>query len=255
MDSEAPSVTFEINQEYSMPTNVFNDWFDLNKKTGVIRTRYTGGSDESNHIIDYESYNEVLLGIDILDSKTFEKVESIVLKIEINNLNDNVPEFSLHYDYEPEIFEDNKETIAEKVFITKFLAFDLDEIKTEISELSYLIKSVKPNFLKKSDFLIEKLTNSDAYALYKAPGVNLDRDDKNIRDLIKVSIEVNDNKPVPLTTEKEIVIHLLDINDNPPQITNDEELTEIKLYEDHDLGTPIKRIKVKPFIKALNRDF
>ena len=66
---------------------------------------------------------------------------------------------------------------------------------------------------------------------------------------------MNDNKPVLLTTEKEIVIHLLDINDNPPQITNDEELTEIKLYEDHDLGTPIKRIKVKPFIKALNRDF
>lgn len=245
IDTEAPSVLFEINEEYSMPTNVFNEWFELDSKTGVVRTRYTKASGKSEQIIDYESYKEVLLGIDVIDSKTFEKIESIVLKIKINNLNDNSPEFSLHYDYKPEVFEDNKESVSERVFITKFLAFDLDETKSEASKLSYSIKSIKPNYFKKTDFLIEKLPNSDAYALYKASGVNLDRDDKNIRNLITINIEVNDNESVPLATEKEILVNLIDINDNSPQITNDEELTEIILYEDHELGTAIKRIKVK----------
>jgi hypothetical protein len=99
-----------------MPTQVYNKWFSLDAKTGIVRTT---NSEEQGFSIDYEKFKEVLLGVDAIDPRTLEIIETIVIKIEINDLNDNPPVFDLKYNYEVFIDEDNEQTSSQERLITK----------------------------------------------------------------------------------------------------------------------------------------
>jgi hypothetical protein len=45
--------------------------------------------------IDYEKFTEILLAIDVIDQDDSDLIETIICKIEINDLNDNSPIFDL----------------------------------------------------------------------------------------------------------------------------------------------------------------
>jgi hypothetical protein len=112
---------FELNEENSLPTNIYNKWFSLVEDTGVVSTR----SGEPENVIDYEAYKEVLLGINVLDRLTFDLIETVILKIQIQDLNDNAPMFDVKYNYNPVINEDDKQSVLEDRLITKVL-FDFE---------------------------------------------------------------------------------------------------------------------------------
>ena len=118
--NEDLKVEFELNNENSMPTEVYNNWFTLDEKSGIVRTRYDGMPANTNtENIDYEKHREVLLGVNVLDSKTFEILETITLKIRIKDANDNAPMFDEKYHYQVSVNEDDKLTIGQERLLTK----------------------------------------------------------------------------------------------------------------------------------------
>ena len=112
---------FELNGENSMPSQVYNKWFSLDENTGIVRTTFNGENVQQQ--IDYEQFKEVLLGVDVLDSKTFDLIETVLVKISINDLNDNSPSFDLKYNYEVTLDEDTNATVDMERFITKVTLF------------------------------------------------------------------------------------------------------------------------------------
>jgi hypothetical protein len=127
------------------------------------------------------------------------------------------------------------------------MAFDLDGTSRN-SELFYSIKAITPVFFKNdgNSFELKKLSNdSNEIGLFKKAGINLDRDSSDIKDLIRIDIQVSDNgMPTKLTALKQIQIKLLDINDNFPMVLNSEQLKKIDIYENQELGKSILLIKV-----------
>jgi hypothetical protein len=119
LKKEENNIIFEFNKENSMPTQIYDQWFHLDKTTGIIRTRNANLNPE--HQIDYEQFKEILLGIDVLDAKTEEFIENILIKINVNDLNDNVPVFDLKYNYEPSLNEDSNETMSQERLVTKVI--------------------------------------------------------------------------------------------------------------------------------------
>lgn len=111
---------FEINKDNSMPTNVYNKWFSLDETTGIVHAR---SGDEEN-MIDYEAHSEVLLGINVVDTRTFDFVETVVLKIHVQDLNDNAPIFDVKYNYNPVVNEDDKRTVSEDRLMTKVILIE-----------------------------------------------------------------------------------------------------------------------------------
>ena len=80
----------------------------------------------------------------------------------------------------------------------------------------------------------------------------MDRDNTELNSgFIRVDIEVSENvRPEALTAQKQIIVELVDLNDNPPVVLNKEKFTsDIVLFENEKLGVPITHIKV--FIKVL----
>ena len=113
--NEDLKVEFELNSENSMPTEVYNNWFALDRKSGIVRTRYDGTPANMNiQNIDYEKHREVLLGVNVIDVKTFELLETVMLKINIKDVNDNAPVFDGKFNYEVSVNEDDKQTIGQE---------------------------------------------------------------------------------------------------------------------------------------------
>ena len=81
--------------------------------------------------------------------------------------------------------------------------------------------------------------------MFRRAGVDLDRDILESNDQIRVIVEVVDNGKPALTAQKEILIKLVDINDNPPRILNKKKFEhEIVLFEDQTLGNVVTKIMV-----------
>jgi len=92
----------------------------------------------------------------VIDQEDSDLIETIICKIEINDLNDNLPVFDLKYDYDPKLTEDTDATIMQDRLIAKFLAIDLDGSISN-SLVSYKIESVDPtsSFLNTDSFKLE----------------------------------------------------------------------------------------------------
>lgn len=96
-----------------------------------------------------------------------------------------------------------------------------------------------PAVFKRTDFNIERISDLDVFDFYKRAGFNLDRDSMNdVRGPIRIIVEVIDNgKPEALTTQKEVLIKIDDVNNNPPRFLNK------KLFEQKivlvTLGVPV----------------
>jgi len=149
--TQTKKILFKVNKLNSLPTQIAEKWFSLDEQTGIIET--------NSNEIDYEKFTEILLAIDILDDEDSDMIETITLKIEINDLNDNSPVFDLKYDYEPKVNEDTSDTLNEERLLAKFLAYDLDGSEKN-SVVSYSIESVKPSsqYLSVESFKLEKIS-------------------------------------------------------------------------------------------------
>ena len=133
------------------------------------------------------------------------------------------------------------------------MAFDLDGTVNN-NELSYAIKSITPSVYANDEsmFQLRKIADSMEIGLFKMAGTDLDRDNLAIGSLIKIDVLVSDNGgPKKLTAKKQIKISLNDLNDNPPRILNTEQLKQVNVFEDQELGKPVILIKVINKIEKL----
>jgi hypothetical protein len=217
---------YKINEKYS--TIIGSKWFKLNEMIGILFTN----SDE----IDYEKNSQVILSVDVFESS--ELIENLILKIDINDLNDNKPVFDLAYNYEPQIFEDDKQQVDVERLITKFKAVDLDGTEAN-SRIEYKIESVSRPF-KTNQFKLVKSDENDEVSLVKLAGTHLDRDDHRIQNSVtfKVIAEDNpDNVAFKLKSEMTIALKLKDLNDNQAVITNNM-VSSINVFESQKLFEP-----------------
>lgn len=217
---ERRKLRYRINTMSSMD-NV--DWFKLDYENGLLKT--------NSSKIDCELVDEVILNIDVNDigNENNEEVfiENLLVKIKINDLNDNQPQWDLSYDYTVSINEDTNETIQNGRFITKFKATDLD--RTEYNSLTdYEIVGVRNGQL--GWFKLESNSNEKTSNLYKTSGVEMDRE-KSSHIIVRVrAFNVNDKSKY---VERDVVINLIDLNDNTPVIAN--QVTLFTLDEDYSL--------------------
>ena len=226
---------FKFNTQNSLPTQLYNVWFQLDESTGLIRTKSSA--------IDYETCNETLLSIDVFDARTNDLIENVLVRVNILDLNDNYPIYDKSYNYEPKIAEDDSSTIQKERFITKFKATDLDGTFFN-SKLEYLI--AEDDFFAKS-FKLVQLDNQEI-GLFKVNGIELDRDDtKRVKNnKIKLKIIVHDmaiSEMDRLSQEIQIVITLLDLNDNYPSVTSSQSVMELR--EDFEVNKPFLRIEAE----------
>ncbi|CAF0762269.1 unnamed protein product [Brachionus calyciflorus] len=228
------SLRYKINSEFSSPRDIFAKWFKIDFISGLIET--TNKPD-----IDCEITNEVLLSIDVLDEKKdSEIIENLLVKIKINDLNDNYPIFDLSYNYEPTMNEDDETTIDLERFITKFKALDSDRTLNN-SLINYRIESVKN--MNVNSFRLETISESNEVILYKTKGTNMDRDSPSIGSRIRILIRAENTYDPSVYTNKEITINLIDLNDNAPKLADSEPEVTITLAEDQKLGEKFYQIK------------
>ena len=87
-------------------------------------------------------------------------------------------------------------------------------------------------FFNISTFKLIKTEEQGVVSLYKRKGYELDRDNKLIGNKIVLLVKVEDQCSdiyQRLSSTKQITIHLIDLNDNPPMIVNDEQMSAIKI--------------------------
>ena len=227
---------YKLNKAYSSDI----DWFTIDYISGILKTNESAiGFSKNTSPVDCEKQEEVLISVDVCDvgNENREEVfiENLLVKLRINDLNDNLPQFDFSYDYAPTISEDDNTTISEERLITRFKTFDLD--RTEENSLTdYEITSTK-NF--KMDWFRLEVNESDrTCSLIKLKNNNLDRE-----RFKKFSVQVkafnrNDKSKYAL---KDIHVTLTDLNDNEPVITN--KLLEISLNEDQVLSIPFYKVE------------
>ena len=88
------------------------------------------------------------------------------------------------------------------------------------------------------------------YLLYFIQKKSLDRDNMaNIGALIEIVVLVTDNGvPNKLTAMKQTKISHSDLNDNLPHVLNSEQLKQVNVFEDQELGKSVILIKVIKYL-------
>lgn len=112
-------------------------------------------------------------------------MENLLVKIKINDLDDNLPIFEPNYMYDVKMDEDDNATIPLERFITRFRATDLDRTN-RFSAIEYHIDSVSARGLSPDSFRLLVDQQTKEVSLFKLPGVNLDRDDPAIGNKVYI---------------------------------------------------------------------
>lgn len=222
---------FKLNDEFSSPENIYSKWFKVELTSGIIRTR-----DEAE--IDAEQTDQVLLSVDVLDEKD-KIIENLIVKITINDLNDNFPQFDSGFNYEPSILEDDESTIGTERFVTKFKAFDLDRTVNN-SHITYRIDSVSGFGL--NAFRLDHDATSGEVKVYKTKGTHLDRDLPTIGSTVRILVRAENTFDSNVYSKKEILVNLIDLNDNAPSFYDKSDI-ELTLSEDEPIGSKFYQIK------------
>lgn len=176
---------------YSIISGNTDDTFDIEPETGKIRV---------NHPPDYEqypSYNLTVRASDGIDDDT------ATVKIFIENINDNPPEFE-EFDKSPTINEEELFTGC----LTQVKAYDPDI--SDRSADQHIIYSI-------NDVDLQPLVSIDKYGCLKLKKP-LDRDLPNGRAtwVIIVKARDEDGGPNSIQSHVEVQVKLNDINDNAP---------------------------------------
>uniref|UniRef100_A0A672FMW1 Cadherin domain-containing protein n=1 Tax=Salarias fasciatus TaxID=181472 RepID=A0A672FMW1_SALFA len=183
--------------------------------------------------LDRETVDSHLLLLTALDGGKPAKSGTTEIMIKVLDLNDNAPVFLLD-DYLARVDEN---TPVGKVII-QVNATDLDDGSN--GEVVYSFGStMNPNILRLFD--INSLTGE-----LTVKGL-LDYEEK---DKYEIEIEASDKGTAPLTTEKTVIIKIVDVNDNVPEI----EVTSFSnsIPEDSRPGTTVALISVNDLDSGLN---
>ncbi|XP_058804510.1 fat-like cadherin-related tumor suppressor homolog isoform X2 [Phymastichus coffea] len=187
-----------------------NEKFSLDKETGVLKT---AGQ------LDRESQAKYVLTAHVQDRDKPSWECSSQLEIFISDLNDNAPKFSMQA-YSVMLPED----VEIGTLVTKVHATD-DDIGINRKIRYEFIDSANDHFIIAQDSGIVTLAKP------------LDRETKA---LYNVSIQASDQGIPQLSTTTYLVVHVQDINDNPPEFTSKYYFAQVP--EIDAVGTEVARV-------------
>uniref|UniRef100_A0A8C5MXW5 Cadherin-15 n=1 Tax=Leptobrachium leishanense TaxID=445787 RepID=A0A8C5MXW5_9ANUR len=189
--------------------------FNINKKTGAVYL---------NAVLDREKTERFKLRAFAVDSGGVTLEEPTDLEIVVIDQNDNPPVFS------QEVFEGRvPEGAIPGTLVMTIKATDEDDPETDNAELRYSItKQDAPEM-----FSINQETGE-----IRTVQVGLDRE---VVDSYNLTVQVADMMGKGLVGTAKAVVHISDINDNPPEFTQDEFLLEVS---EHSAGLEIGRLSV-----------
>ena len=164
----------------------YSGYFSIDSKTGIIRT-------ESR--LDYETHPEVLLNLKIEDTETFKSFNAQLL-IHLDDVNDNAPEFPSRVAI-ASVTEDYPS--RKVIYICK--ATDADSGPD--GEVTYSLKQNSNDLF---------FVDSQSGSVWLTNG-GLDYEVATEHYLV---IEAEDNGIPKLKTTMKLIVHVHDINDNPP---------------------------------------
>uniref|UniRef100_A0A672FMV1 Si:ch73-379j16.2 n=1 Tax=Salarias fasciatus TaxID=181472 RepID=A0A672FMV1_SALFA len=192
--------------------------FEIDKLSGDIIIRGE---------VDYEENDQFELDVEASDRGTPPLTGECTLNVSIIVLdsNDNRPIFSQEM-YQIEI----QENVSIGTSLFKINATDPDEGTNGEIEYS-LVKTLRKNIYRL--FELDKLTG-----LIKVKGLV----DYEENDVYKLDVEASDKATPPMTGESRVIIKVIDVNDNPPEI----EVTSLSntVSEDSKVGTVISLLSV-----------
>ncbi|XP_071313465.1 protocadherin alpha-3-like isoform X14 [Trachinotus anak] len=183
--------------------------------------------------LDRESMRDHKLLLSAIDGGRPARSGTIEILIEVLDVNDNSPVFT--QDVYSAILNENA---APGTLIIQVNATDLDESTN--SEIVY-------SFGKEVDVNVQKLFNIDSETgEIKVIGV-IDFEEKKSYE---IDIQASDKGSVPLSTDKTVIIKIIDLNDNTPEI----EVTSFSksVPEDSRTGTTVALISVNDLDSGLN---
>ncbi|XP_039976517.1 protocadherin alpha-3-like [Xiphias gladius] len=183
--------------------------------------------------LDRESMKEHNLLLSALDGGRPARSGTIEILIEVLDVNDNSPVFSK--DVYSAILNENA---APGTLVIQVNATDLDESTN--SQIVY-------SFGKEVDVNLQKIFNIDPETGEIIVIGVIDFEEKKTYE---IDIQASDKGPVPLSTDKTVIIKVIDLNDNPPEI----EVTSFSksVPEDSRTGTTVALISVHDLDSGLN---
>uniref|UniRef100_A0A672FM17 Cadherin domain-containing protein n=1 Tax=Salarias fasciatus TaxID=181472 RepID=A0A672FM17_SALFA len=175
--------------------------------------------------LDREQKNKHILIVTAVDGGKPPKTGTLNVSIIVLDSNDNRPIFSQEM-YQIEI----QENVPIGTSLFKINATDPDEGTNGEIEYS-LVKTLRKNIYRL--FELDKLTG-----LIKVKGLV----DYEENDVYKLDVEASDKATPPMTGESRVIIKVIDVNDNPPEI----EVTSLSntVSEDSKVGTVISLLSV-----------
>ncbi|XP_004470294.1 desmoglein-2 [Dasypus novemcinctus] len=193
--------------------------FTFNKDTGELNV---------TSILDREETPIFMLIGYALDEKGNNVEKPLDLRIKVLDINDNEPVFT------QDVFVGSIEELsAVDTLVMKISATDADEPNTPNSKISYKIVSQEPSY--PPVFHVKKDTG-EIYA-----SITLDREEHSSYTLTVEATDGNGqitNKPVK---QAQVQIHVLDVNDNIPEVEN--EMYE-GMIQENQANVEVMRIKV-----------
>ncbi|XP_029134905.2 protocadherin alpha-6 isoform X21 [Labrus bergylta] len=183
--------------------------------------------------MDREAIREHRLVLTAVDGGRPARSGTIEILIEVLDVNDNSPVFTK--DVYTALINENADP---GTLVTQVNATDLDEGTN--GEIVY-------SFGKEVDARLKNLFNiNQNTGAIKTTGVI----DFEENQSFEIDIQASDKGPVPLTTDKSVIIKIIDLNDNPPEI----EVTSFSksVPEDSRIGTTVALISVNDLDSGLN---
>ncbi|XP_049604954.1 protocadherin alpha-6 isoform X17 [Syngnathus scovelli] len=182
--------------------------------------------------LDREKTGHLSLVLTALDGGKPQKTGEIKISINVLDVNDNAPVFS------QEVYSVTlNENAGIGTTVIQVNATDLDEGPN--GEVTYSFSKNNQNIMH----LFDILANTGEIVVKGL--INYEDD-----DMFEIEIQASDEGLAPLTTEKSVIIKIVDVNDNAPEI----EVTSFSssIPEDSRPGTTVALISVNDFDSGLN---
>ncbi|XP_062940748.1 protocadherin alpha-5 [Cynocephalus volans] len=200
-----------------------NEYFDLEVKTNEEETNFL--ELVLKKTLDREETQEHRLLLIAVDGGKPELTGTVQLLINVLDANDNAPEFDKSV-YNVRLLENT----PSGTLVIKLNASDADEGINK--EIAYFFSNLVPDDVK-SKFILN--SNSGEIKIKE----ELDYEDCN---LYEINIDAVDRSTFPLTGHCKVVVRVLDVNDNPPEMAITSLFLPVK--EDAPLSTVIALISV-----------